>query len=142
MPFSAGDTFLLHAPSADRLHLFVTLCEPFLDPLGDPLAIIAVPLNTPTLMTDKTVLLLPEDHPFIRYETAVSYNYMTRLAVTGLAQLEQGNASKHEGKTFLRREPLQADVLSRVIAGALTSELAPRGVKRKLVEILSGAQKS
>ena len=142
MSFSVGDTFLLHAPSTDRLHLFITLCEPFLDPLGDPLAIIAVPLNTPTLMTDKTVLLLPKDHPFIRYETAVSYNFMTRLAVAGLTRLEQDNANKHEGKTFVRREPLQVDVLNRVIVGALTSELAPRGVKRKLIEILSGAQKS
>jgi len=142
MSFSVGDTFLLHAPSTDRLHLFITLCEPFLDPLGDPLAVIAVPLTTPTVMTDKTVLLLPKDHPFIRYETAVSYNFMTRLAIAGLARLEQDNINKYEGKTFVRCEPLRGDVLNRVIAGALTSELSPRGVKRKLIEILSGAQKS
>ena len=100
MSFSVGDTFLLHAPSADRLHLFVTLCEPFLDPLGDPLAIIAVPLSTSTVMTDKTVVLMPEDHPFIRHETAVSYNFMTRLAVAGLTLLEQDNVNKYGSKTL------------------------------------------
>jgi hypothetical protein len=60
--FSTGDTFLT-GPDADRLHLHITLC----DPADDPPTIIVVSLNTLTPRVDRTLILKPGDHPFVRH---------------------------------------------------------------------------
>lgn len=66
-------------------------------------------------------------------ETAVSYDLMQLLDIDRLSRLEQMNAGFRAGdKTFVRREPLRQDVLSRLIAGALTSDLAPKRMQREL----------
>ncbi len=129
--FSAGDTFLFKAHSSPHHHLCVTLCDPF----GDPLKIIAVPLNTVILLTDRTVLLHPGDHPFIRHETAVNYDLMDVFPTSLLEILEQRQAAAN----FVRREPMQADVLARIIQGGLISDLAPKRMVRKLTARLNTA---
>jgi hypothetical protein len=122
--FSAGDTFLFKAPSSPHFHLYVTLCEPS----GNPPQIIVVPLNTVTFLTDTTTLLSPGDHPFITHTTAVSYDLMELFPISLLEILEQRNAVNN----FVRREPMQADVLARIVSGGLISDMAPKRVVQEL----------
>ena len=130
--YSAGDTFRIKGTYTEKLHLYIVLC----DQTGDPPDFIAVPLNTVTTQTDKTVLLQPIDHPFITHETSVSYDFLHLFKTEQLAQLEQMNASSSE-VTYQRREPMRAEVLARVIGGALASDMAPKGMVRELRRRLS-----
>lgn len=98
--------------------------------------IIAVPLNTVTVLTDRTVTFQPGDYPFIQRETAVSYDLLALFPVTQMIQLERMNEKQgYSDKTFVRHRPIHPDVLARIIGGALTSDLAPKGIVKKLTAI-------
>jgi len=114
--FRAGDTFLVCDKIGQdaKRHLYVVLC----DPSGQPPTVLMVPFHTATRLTDPTVLLMPEDHPFITRRTSVGFSEIKAYPVAALSALEQsGNVDLFE------RFPRASDsLLQRIIEGVFTSE--------------------
>ena len=125
--FIAGDTFLIEGVG-DTLHLFVVLC----DLAEPPSRVLTVMVSTLRTMSDRTVILKPGEHPFIKHASSVEYGSMRVMPVATLLQLEGMNAGKSGSRSFVRREPLTAEMLNRIVQGALTSDLAAKGMKRLL----------
>ena len=137
LAFAAGDTFLILGPASGKLHLYIALC----DQQGDPPTFIAVPLNTTRFLSDTTVLLQSGDHPFINRETSVSYDLLHQFYVDQLLQLEgMGPASGQ--LLFEMRQRMRPDILQRLVAGALQSDLAPKKLVRMLGAMLGGVNES
>lgn len=132
LSFAAGDTFLMLGPSSEKLHLYIALCGQ----TGDPPIFIAVPLNTATLLTDRTVLLQPGDHPFVTRETSVSYDLLHQFDVEKLLQLERLSSASQQ-TLFERRQRVRTEVLQRLVDGARVSDLAPKKMARVLETLLA-----
>jgi hypothetical protein len=130
MSFGAGDTFLCEGLGSKK-HLFVVLCEPF----GDPPFILTVPLNTLTINTDTTVVLSPGDHPFVVRATAVSYDLMSSMPVNQLLELEKLNR-RSVGDSFRRHQPINPELLERIVEGVFRSDLTPKRMVREMAERL------
>ena len=129
--FRAGDTFLIGKPG-EKQHLHVVLC----DPAGTPPTLLVVSFNTVTLYTDTTLQLGPGDHPFITRATAVSFDTMNTFPVDQLDALEK-LCLAGQGNSFRRHDPVSADLLARIVAGALKSDLTPKRMARALKERLN-----
>ena len=127
--FQAGDTFLMGGLNQNfkKLHLYIVLC----DAAGSPPTILAVPLNTLNMQTDTTLVLQPGDHPFIRHDTSVSFNLLVAFNVEMITRLEE-----MKGEHFQRHVPVTADLLKRIIKGALHSDETPTRMVRALKERL------
>lgn len=125
--FQAGDTFLIDDPNGPKQHLHIVLSCP----TGTPPTILAVPLNTLTHKTDRTVVLNPGDHPFVGRPTAVSFDLLAVLSTDLLAELE-AEASRKLFPSFRRHAAIKADLLERIINGALNSPMTPEGMVREL----------
>ena len=113
------------------MHLYVVVC----DPAGNPLTILAVPFNTLRLLSDTTLILEPGDHPFIKHRTSVSFDSLRTFEINNLSQLEALCAAG-ESTSFERRSAVSPDLLTRIIKGALQSDLTPKGMVRQLKERL------
>jgi molybdopterin-guanine dinucleotide biosynthesis protein A len=115
----AGDTFILtHQQTRGTPHLWVLLWGP----AGAADAFLAVYLTTFRQHSDRTCILVPGDHPFIRRETAVAYNETIRITGERLAHaLQNGSASP--------RQPVTAAVLEAIRKGFFISEGTPHDFK-------------
>jgi hypothetical protein len=132
--FSAGDTFLAASPRGTKLHLTIVLC----DPSGNPPTILTVSLNTKSDFTDPTLILNVGDHPFIKRETAVSYDEMLCIEVDKLSELERMNDGRPDrDRTFIRHRRVSADLLNRIIDGAFKSDDIPKGMEKLIKERLA-----
>lgn len=130
MSLSPGDTFLINAPGASKYHLFIVLGVN-----SDLQELIAVPLNTVTIHTDPTVVLKVGDHPFIKHDSAVSYNEMRAFPLLMLDELE-GMSMKSHDPSFVRSEPCDPELLKKLVDGAFASQLASRKLIEKLTRAL------
>jgi molybdopterin-guanine dinucleotide biosynthesis protein A len=115
----AGDTFILtHQQTRGTPHLWVLLWGP----TGTADAFLAVYLTTLRQHSDRTCILVPGDHPFIRRETAVAYNETIRITAERLTRaFQNGNAST--------RQPVSAAVLEAIRKGFFVSEGTPHDFK-------------
>ena len=114
--FRAGDTFLVCDKIGEdaKRHLYVVLC----DPSGQPPIVLMVPFHTATRLTDPTVLLIPEDHPFIIRRTSIGFSEIKAYPVAALSALEQsGNV-----KLFERFPRASDSLMQRIIDGVFKSE--------------------
>ncbi len=112
-----GDTLLIPAPgtSDETPHLWVILTRP------DPLCAI-VCLSTLRYEKDQTVVLRRGEHPFVKWDTVVAYEYayivdadhLRRRVADGLA---------------LPRQPFSPDILKLIQQGVLASPFTPRRVQ-------------
>lgn len=127
MGFVAGDTFLLNEPGSSKSHLYIVPCAV----PGDADTILAVPLNTVTAFTDRTLILHAGEHPFIKHETAVAYDRMREIDVASLTELERVSLQARD-PLFARRESVVPALLARLQQGALQSDLAPIKLVKKL----------
>ncbi len=77
--------------------------------------------------SDKTVVLLPGEHPFVVRETSVDYGSATPMSAAKLAEwLASGRAQQ--------RDAMPADVTARIKRGALESSRTPNHVKDLMQE--------
>jgi hypothetical protein len=116
----AGDTFVLtHRQTRGTPHLWVLLWGPS----GPADAFLAVYLTTCRPHSDRTCILTPGDHPFVRWETAVAYNETIRITAERLVHaLQNGSASAHQ--------PMDAAVLETIRQGYFISPGTPHDFKQ------------
>ncbi len=100
--------FSTHEIPNPHLHFILT------DPDGNPEEVVAVMVCTAKWHTDKTVVLEPGDHPFIRHRSSVQFGGADFLPVGKVQNLIKNK------KCFLK-EDMSAGLLQRVRAGLLKS---------------------
>lgn len=79
--FQAGRAFILLGDAAGPSHLFFVLTDP--DPQTNK--VVTVMVVTAKAHTDKTVLLQPGEHSFVRRESSVDYSTANLVSVGKLA---------------------------------------------------------
>ena len=116
----AGATFLL--TQVDK-HLWIVLSDPKLDPDK----VLLVSLTTASHLKESVCLLEVGDHPWIRHQTCVFYEYPKVVSLGTLHQL------KDKGLLQLQ-DPLAPHLLKKVREGAALSERMPLAMAEILVE--------
>ena len=117
MPVGAGDTLLFPGGDVASPHLWVILWGP----CGPADAVLMVMLTTLRPHSDRSCILIPGDHPFVRHDTAVAYGNVRRYTAAALdAVIADGTAK--------RRAPLTAEVLARLRAGFFASTRTPHAM--------------
>ena len=108
-----GETFLMPSPHGQKEHLYVIIAD--LDE-----QIVIVNFTTKREGSDTTVLLTPDDHPFIKIDTAVSF----KDALVAQKAKVIDYVSKHSRSHSSASENL-LDIL---VEGAFTSSFTPQDV--------------
>jgi hypothetical protein len=108
--FAAGDSFYLLRGTGSQPHLWVLLWGP----RGVADAFLAVHLTSVKPHSDRTVTLLPGDHPFVRHETVAEFRDVRRITSAAL----QGAIARREA---FPREPVTPQVLERLREGVFRS---------------------
>jgi hypothetical protein len=108
---AAGRVVLLTVPQVAGSHLWFILTDP--DPAFSD-RVVAVMLVTPKPHTDKTITLLPGDHPFITHESNVDYGGATFVSSVRLS------TAIRNGKGVIQADA-PAKLLRTLRAGLLTS---------------------
>ena len=115
---NAGDTFLSPSPgSRDAQHLWIVITS---SNVQGKCAIVNVTSYDPN--DDRSCVLQPGDHPFVRHPSVVRYQGAT-IADAGLIE-----RAIREG-VVKARGAVSPDVLRRVQEGALLSKYTENGVK-------------
>ena len=106
----AGSTFLLAQPEHDS-HLWIVLS----DPKVDAKRVLLVSLTTATPLKETVCLLEVGDHPWIRHQTCVYYEYPKVVSLEKLYQLKDAGL-------LIPQEPLASQLLHRIRESAALSE--------------------
>ena len=110
-PVGAGRAFLLSGPQFNPApHLWFVLTDP--EPSDN--RVVAVMLVTARAHTDKTVQLMPGDHPFVRHESNVDFGSAV------LVHLDRFQRAVELGKCHPQPD-IDAHLLQRLRAGLLAS---------------------
>jgi hypothetical protein len=112
---SCGDTFYASDDEDVEPHLFVIITPPH---EGD---VITVSVTTRRQKSEALVILKVGDHPFIKWESVVSYRH---AQIRKLKQLEAAIDSGLAAK----REPISGSLLRRIRMGLMESEFTEYGV--------------
>jgi hypothetical protein len=118
----AGDTFTFVDKKLDN-HLWVVISDPMLD-VADPVVIVS--LTTYKEGKDRTCVLEPGDHPFIRHPSVVYYIGAMDVSNAGL------ESCANEGRLLLQGA-VSPEVLARVRQGAAQSPFIPEGCRKTLI---------
>src|ERR1019366_1375723 len=119
-----GDTFLTGDGDEDNFHLWI-IVTPATE--GE---VVTVCLVTANKRTERLVVLKPGDHPFVKHDSPISYNFSKiRLVADIEALLENGFANS--------KEPMPPDVLLRIQAGVVDSDFTPNGVRAFYREVMA-----
>jgi hypothetical protein len=114
----AGDTLHFAGGDVPSSHLWVILWGP----AGPAEAYLVVMLTTLRPHSDRSCILVPGDHPFLRHETALAYGNVRRYTAAALAGLLAEGVAR-------RREPVSPAVLARMRAGFLASPRTPNAMR-------------
>jgi hypothetical protein len=99
---TAGYTALIQDnPSTKHLYIFLTR------EFEQPEKSILINVTTPDNLSDRSILLQPADHPFIKYESVLSYPFCKIIEVSRIPALIQGGL-------FVPREPIDAILLKKI----------------------------
>ena len=113
---SCGDTFYAGETEDDEPHLNVIITSP---EAGE---VITVPVTTKRQHSETLVQLAAGDHPFIKWQSVVSYFYAKIRTVDEIeAAIGCGKATK--------REPVTPELLKRIRMGLRDSDFTPNGVR-------------
>jgi hypothetical protein len=123
VPVRSGDTFLLTGGPVPTPHLWVVLWGP----AGPADAYLAVMLTSLRSHSDRSCILNPGDHPFVRHTTSVSYRDVLRWTDERLAQLVADGVAKP-------RQPVSATVLERMRAAFFQSAHTPNAMVEMAVD--------
>ncbi|MFN0104933.1 MAG: hypothetical protein ACKV2U_22970 [Bryobacteraceae bacterium] len=104
------------ASSGPKSHLWVLLA----DPTEDGISVI-VSVTTLRHNADKTVILQPGDHPFIRHPSFVLFADSQFVSTVDLGKwIETGFAKPHQ--------PFSSKLLKDVLEGVMASDFTPRKI--------------
>jgi hypothetical protein len=123
--FSLGDTFWAGGVSRD---LDGHLCVILSDPTRDPNNVLIVAVTTWENYKDDSCMLDTGDHPFITHLSCIAYDILPHPV--SLEKLET-LLTKHIIK---KRQPLDAHVLEKVLAGARDTRFLPNLFHKVMLE--------
>jgi hypothetical protein len=123
MSARAGDTFLLTGGHVPTPHLWVVLWGP----AGPADAYLAAHFTTLRAYSDRTCILEPGDHPFVRHPTSVAYRDVLRWTDSRLTQLIADGIAKP-------RQPLSPAVLERIRSGFFASAHTPHALVQMAID--------
>ena len=124
---ASGDCVLIISGpknNPDKRHLFVFVTETF-KAENRVLSAVLVPICTvqDSYAADKTCMLVPGDHPFIKNKSFVYYQRAAIMRVTNIMKDVWG------GKTILK-DKMPKDVLQKIITGVRKSPFTPPDIKK------------
>lgn len=111
-----GDTFYAGDTGDDEPHLNIIITPP---EAGE---VITVPVTTKRKNSEALVQLAVGDHPFIKWQSVISYFYARIRAVEEIEEaLRCGEA--------IQKDPVNADLLKKIRMGLRDSDFTPNGVR-------------
>jgi hypothetical protein len=113
-----GDAFLMAQPRVSVEHLWIVATEP----LPNTDQVIIVNVTKARDHSDKTVILRPGDHPFVKTTSVI---YFHGSLVTDLKQVEKGFAAR----ICSPHRPCSPQLIRRIQQGLLESGFTPNGIK-------------
>ncbi len=113
---SCGDTFYASDDEDEEPHLQVIITSP------EEGEVITVPVTTKRRHSETLVQLAEGDHPFIKWQSVISYAYARIRTVESIEALL--NCGKAKPK-----EPASPELLKRIKMGLKDSEFTPNGVR-------------
>ena len=118
-----GDAFLDGDDVEEDYHLHIVATKPSVDGY-----VVVVSISTIYRFADRTVVLSAGDHPWLRHESFVAYNFATLKKVPDIeARLLQ--------RPSMRKDRCTEGLLKRVQLGVIESEQTENGVKNFCREI-------
>lgn len=120
---SCGDTFYAGDSEDDEPHLNIVITSP------EEGEVITVPVTTKRRYSETLVQLAIGDHPFIKWQSVISYSYAT------IRTVEEIEAAVNCGKAKLM-DRVTDQLLKRVRMGLRDSEFTPNGVRRYYLDLL------
>ena len=118
--FGKKTTFLAPVPSPKQLHLCIAMTEPQEEPA------IVVMVNISTVHNkrheDRTVILQPGDHEFIKHESFVAYEYAKRVRVSVLE-------TRHQKDQITIKDEVSDELFEKILEGLFQSPRTPRDIK-------------
>lgn len=119
-----GDTFLTGDGDEDNFHLWIIVTPPT---QGEVVTVCLVSMNK---RTERLVGLKVGDHPFVKHDSAISYNFSKIRTVADIeAMLDNGFANA--------KEPMAPEVLRRIQAGVVDSDFTPNGVRAYYRQVMA-----
>jgi len=115
----AGDTFLVVHASYN--HLYVVCSDPATN--SDQVLIISITTLRPK--EEECCIITAGEHPFVKHRSCARYKDAKIVSVDALLKLLDGSLAE-------RRQPVSADVLARIRAGASQSDYLPEECRRLL----------
>src|SRR5437667_4472522 len=113
---NCGDTFYAGDDEDVEPHLQVVVTPPH---HGE---VITVSITTKHACSESLVVLRVNDHPFIKWDSVVSYGY---AAIRKVADIE---SAIHNGRAA-KRDPISPHILRKIRMGLNDSEFTPNGVR-------------
>jgi len=117
-----GDTFLL-AKSDINDHLLIIIS----DPEQDPGRIVTANFTSWRADKDQSCIVLPGDHGFVTHRSCVHYAEDRLIRLTQYQQLMAAGA-------IVAHDPVNHELLNRILDGASVSKFIPFGNRQILVE--------
>lgn len=116
IPFRRASLLIPSGPTHDpqRRHLFIVLTDPFNDTGNGISRVLLVSLSSVRDGCDRTCILKPGDHPFIRHESFVAY-WSARIEEAGKV------ASAVHNNVFQAHHPVSEQVMLRICQGLESS---------------------
>lgn len=118
LPFKRATLLIPSGPShdIDRKHLFILLTDPYPNPDSGAKSVLMVSLSTlnNNMQDDRTCILYPGDHPFVKVASFVSYR---QAKITDADALMRGVA----GGKLVQRDMLDEAIFARVCYGLTQS---------------------
>jgi hypothetical protein len=122
---SCGDTFYAQDSEDEEPHLQVIITSP------EEGEVITVPVTTKRRHSETLVQLAIGDHPFIKWQSVISYAYARIRTVEDIeGSLNCGKANP--------REPVSPELLKRIRMGLKDSDFTPNGVRRYFASLPEG----
>ena len=113
-----GDCYLINFPSNPTRHLQVVITS-VEENTGN---FVMVGIESVHKRSDRTTILHPNEHPFIKRDSAIAYRLADVYSLKWLQEkIESGNADK--------KEPMPLDVLKRICDGLLSSDQTRQRVR-------------
>ncbi|HUT85836.1 MAG TPA: hypothetical protein VMW66_03245 [Elusimicrobiales bacterium] len=122
---TVADTILIPTHSNPIRHLWIILAKA----KQNPEEAIIVNITTQRSDSDKTTILKPSEHPFIKHTSNVNF---ADARIANIKHLEK--AVRKE--IAIKKDPLSANLLNKIQKGLLKSPHTPNKIKKLLIETL------
>ena len=117
----AGATAEIQFSTSKTPHLYILLTNPY----GKPRNVIWINVTTPNRFSDTRIILTPADHPYLIYESVLSYENCAEVPITRFPILES------EGKLMVQPD-ISPSLLNEIQCSISASGKVGMGLKLKL----------